>query len=545
MSTSSMAPRLATARGSTLVGMPAMLRIAWRRNRWFWILWVLGLSALLPMTVRQYDTLIPPGTDPAEVVGPLASNPTMLAMLGPAYDLLDKGGFVFWRVGGFTAVMAAMMAGFGIIRATRAEEEEGRVEIVRSGPIGRHAPLAVSLIVALGGCAALGLLTTFALVAAGLAVPGSVASGVALGLTGAQFAGLGAVAAQVFETARTARAWTLGLGLGGMYLLRAIVDARGADAPLHWLQWVIPVEWGMLSRPFADERWAVFLLPTALTVLSGLVAFRLESARDHGSGLRPAGLGPRTAPAYLGSAWGLASRLQRVAVLSWSVGILLCGYAFGSLGSQLESDFAKDPNLTQMLEKMGGTSALGTGFNVVILAILATVVLAMAVSLLGRLRAEESRGTTELMLATAAGRAAYASSHLVLALLFPAGVLVFTGGLIGLASGDGRLGSYAAAGAALLPGLALTVGLAMALIGWAPRWYGVAWALVGWTIFTTWFAALFDIPKTLIDLQPWGHLAHLPRDEMSWGVFVIELAIGAVLLVLGLMGYRHRDIEGH
>jgi ABC-2 type transport system permease protein len=56
--------------------------------------------------------------------------------------------------------------------------------------------------------------------------------------------------------------------------------------------------------------------------------------------------------------------------------------------------------------------------------------------------------------------------------------------------------------------------------------------------------ALFNPPDWLLKLQPWGWLPHLPSDPMRWGAFSIELALGLAMLVLGLVGYRRRDIAG-
>lgn len=175
---------------STLAGLWPMVRLTLRRNWLFWLLWALGLSLMMPATLSQYETVIPPGSDPRMVIEPLRINPTMLALLGPAFDLYDKGGFVFWRSGGFTSMIAALVGAFGIIRATRAEEDEGRIELIRSGPIGRHAPLAAAVGVCLAGCLLMGTLNAVFLIAGGLAVTGSVAAGLALTANGFLFVAL-------------------------------------------------------------------------------------------------------------------------------------------------------------------------------------------------------------------------------------------------------------------------------------------------------------------------------------------------------------------
>lgn len=535
---------------ATLAGLGSALRLTLRRNWLFWLLWAVGLSLLMPATLSQYDTVIPPGSDPRMVLEPLRINPTMLALLGPAFDLYAKGGFVFWRSGGFTSMVAGLVGAFGIVRATRAEEDEGRIELVRSGPIGRHAPLAAALLIGLAGCLLMGGLNAAFLVAGGLAAAGSLAAGLALTANGFFFVALGGALAQVFDNARAARAWTAGVGLGGMFLLRALVDGSGAGSSLEPLRWAIPLEWPLLVRPFAGERWWVFGL--SFGVAAGLVAlaFVLESRRDHGGGLRPERLGPAYASPALSGPFGLAARLQRGAAIGWTAGLLVCSVAFGSIVLQIDSAFEGNSNIAEVVRRMGGTGELKIAFLVAILGIMTTAVAFMAASMLGRLRHEETRGHAEAMLATAVSRWRLAGSHLVWALGLPVVLLVLVGAGLPLAralSGDGFGGVWdlARGAAGLIPGLVLVVGLGMVLIGWIPRAYPLIWILIGWSIFTSWFAALLNFPEWVVKFHPWGHLSVIPRDRMEWAPFLFELGLGLVLLAVGLVGYRRRGIVGH
>ncbi|MDO5500704.1 MAG: hypothetical protein Q4F67_13590 [Propionibacteriaceae bacterium] len=534
----------------TLSGLSSAVRLTLRRNWLFWLLWAIGLSLMMPATLSQYETVIPPGTDPRIVIEPLRANPTMMALLGPAFDLYDKGGFVFWRSGGFTSMIAGLVGAFGIIRATRAEEDEGRIELIRSGPVGRHAPLAAAVLIGLAGCVLMGALNAAFLIAGGLAGAGSVAAGLALTANGVFFVALGAVVAQVFDNARAARAWTAGIGVGGMFLLRAIVDGSGEGSALAPVRWAIPLEWPLLARPFAGERWWVFGLSFGAAVLLVGLAFVLESRRDHGAGLRHERLGRADAGPGLSGAFGLAARLQRGAAIGWTVGLLVSAVAFGSIVLQIDSAFADNANIAEIVRRMGGTGEIKIAFLVAILGIMTTVVAFMAVSMLGRLRTEEVRGHAEALLATGVSRWRLAGSHLVWALGLPSVVLVLVGAGLPLArafTGDGweQVSDLARGAAGLIPGLVVVVGFAMVLIGWVPRAYPLVWVVIGWSIFTSWFAALLNFPEWVVKFHAWGHLSVIPRDAMDWTPFGIELAIGVGLLVIGLIGYRRRSIVGH
>lgn len=533
--------------GDELAGLGTCLRIAWRRSRLFWVLWILILWSFLPATVVKYHELIPDGPAGEATLAGLASNVTMRAMLGQPYDLSSAGGFSFWRVGEFTAVAAGMMAGLGIIRATRAEEEEGRVELVRSGAVGRHAPLTAGIVLSLLGCLALGLLTTAALLALSLPAAGSVAAGSSLALNGAMFVGVGAVFAQVFTTARSARSWTLGVVLGGLFVLRALVDAAGDNL---WAQWLMPLDWSALARPFADERWWVYALPTLTTAALLALAYALEVGRDHGAGLVAPRPGRAHARPGLCNAWALALRLQAGGLGGWALGISLGVPLISSLSQSMDKFIGSNAQVEKMLHTMGGaTASLTDSFYQAMISILVALLGLMAVLVLQRLRVEEAAGRVEAMLATATSRTTFALSHLVLALVVPLLLLVATGPLLGLVdaatSGDAHvLWTLTKATLCMVPGLGLVLGFAMFLEGWAPRLFPLVWVVLGWSVLVSWIGALLDLPDWAVKLQPWAHLPHVPSEPVTWGWIVGESLIGLGLLVLGVVGYRRRDILG-
>ena len=533
-----------------MTGFGTAFRLALRRSRMFYLWWVLALSSVLPLTVTKYHDLVPQGQDGQLVLAQLSGNPTMRAILGPAFDLSNAGGFTFWRVGTFTAAAVGMMAALGVIRATRAEEEEGRVELVRSGAVAPTAPLAAGVALGVLACVVLGLVSALLMLAATPAVAGAVATGLGLTLTGTMFVGVGAVWAQVFPSARTARVWSLGIVLGGLYLARAMVDAPPSTPALDAWRWAMPMDWAALARPYASERWWVFLLPLALTALLVVLAFWLESLRDVGAGLRAAGSGVDTASPWLSGAVGLSWRLSRASIIGWTVGIVVTAVGMGALSTTVDSAFSDQPQILDMLRKLGGgTQVIRDAFFSAMLAIMATIVTVAGIMLLSRLRSEENDGHSEVMLATATTRWRYALSVLVPAVLLPVVLLVVTGASMPIvqANQDGSaavIGSITNASLVLIPGIVLVMGFAMLLVGWLPRWYGLVWVLIGWTMFVSWILALFSPPDWLLRLQPWGFLPKLPSDPMRWGAFSLELVLGLAMVAAGLVGYRRRDIAG-
>lgn len=538
----------AHSRPGPLAGLAPMTRLVVRRNRWFVLAWVLPLAAVVPLTASVYETVVDPRNADAFVAA-MTHNPTMRALLGPPVDLTTAGGFTVWRTGTFVAALAAMMAVLAVVRSTRAEEEDGRTELLRSGVLGRHVPLVAPVVVVLGACALLGLLVTVGMVAVGEAVVGSVAFGLGTALVGAVFVGVAAVAAQITGSARTARSIGLWL-LAAAYTLRAVADGSAEGSAARPLAWASPVQWMALTRPYADERWWVLLLPVVTTALLLVGALVLQERRDHGAGLWAARPGRPRASALLGGPLGLSWRLHRGSILGWTIGMVLVAVAMGSLSTSFDTMLQEVPALQAVLVRMGGgATVLIEAFFVAMLGILAVLMGVLGVLIFHRLRAEEESGHTELVLSTATSRHQLLGSHLLPALLVPAALLVLTGVVMSLrlaaAQDDWSWpGRVAGAALALTPGGLVVLGLAVLLHGWAPRLSFLVWVVVGWSLLMVWVGAILELPAWLTGLTPWAPLPQLPTEAMDWTPVLSLTGLAVLLGVLGVIGHRRRDVTG-
>lgn len=536
----------AHSRPGALAGLAPLVRLALRRGRWPYLAWVVMLAVTVPAVAAAYETVVDPRN--ADVlIASMTANPTMRAMLGPPFELSTAGGFTVWRVGTFVATMAGIMAILGVVRSTRADEEEGRTELLLSGSLGRHVPLLAAVLVALAACGALGLLVTLGMVATGQPTAGSVAFGLGTGLVGAVFVGVGAVAAQLTGSARAARSvalWTL----GAAYTVRAVADAAQEGSTVRSLAWLSPVQWMALARPYAQERWWVLLIPLLCTALLLGAALALQERRDHGAGLWATRPGRAGAPRSLASPLALSWRLHRGSVLGWTLGLVLLATALGSLSTSFETMFEETPALRAVLERMsGGTTVLAEAFFVAMLSLVAVVTGVLAVSIFQRLATEEDSGRAELVLSTPTARLRLLISHLLPAAVAPTALLVLTGAVLSLhlarTEGDWSwVGRIAGAGAALAPGGLVVLGLAVLLHGWAPRLAWLVWVVVGWSLLMVWVGAILDLPGWVTGLTPWAPLPLLPTDAMDWPAVLGTTAVAVVLTAAGALGYRRRDI---
>ncbi len=525
---------------SALAGMPALVRLALRRDRVRIPVWVAAVAALVLVTAQSVQGLYPTPGALAAAAAVIEDNPTALVMNGPAQGLDTLGGRVAFEVGAFGAVLVALMSLLLVGRHTRAEEESGRTELVRAAAVGRQVPLTAALLVTAGANALVAAAVASGLIGLGLPVTGSLTLGAALGVVGLVFAGVAAVAAQVTEHARAATGLAIAV-LGLAFVLRAAGDVGDGT-----LSWASPIGWAQASRPFAGERvWPVLLALAAATLLA-TAATALGARRDVGAGLVRPRPGPPVARASLLRPAGLALRLQRGSLVAWSSAMFLIGVAYGSIAPDIEDFVGENRELGELLAPSGG-AGLTDAFLGTALLVLALIGSGFTVQSALRLRGEEGAGRLEPVLAAAVVRTRWVGGFLAVTLLGSTAVLAMGGLGTGLA--HGLLSGDAAAvprllGAALayLPALWVLVGVAVALFGLVPRVTAAAWAVLAGCVLVGLLGPLLDLPGWVGGASPFHHVPRLPAAEFSAVPLVVLLGVAAALVGAGLAGFGRRDI---
>jgi ABC-2 type transport system permease protein len=328
--------------------------------------------------------------------------------------------------------------------------------------------------------------------------------------------------------------------LGAAFVLRAAGDAGDT-----WLSWLSPIGWAQALRPFAGERWAVLVLPLAATGVLLATALALSSRRDVGAGLLATRTGPATASAWLSGPLGLAVRLQRASLLAWCSGLFVLGLAYGSVGESVE-DLAADNDAMAELIAASGTDVVDA-FFVVAATMLALIVGGLGLQSALRLRAEESAGRAEPLLATATSRQAVLGAHVVVALVGSTLGLACAGVGLGAAhallTGDAtQLPRLAAAVLAHAPAVWVLVGLAAALFGLLPRAAPLVWAALAGSVVIALLGEPLRLPGWVRDLSPFTHVPQLPEQTVSWPPLLALTACSAVLAVLGTWAFTRRDV---
>ncbi|KRF10907.1 ABC transporter permease [Nocardioides sp. Soil796] len=504
----------------------------------FW--WTIGITILYWSQAVSVDGLYSTQAEFDKAAASMENNAAFIAMAGPARALNTVGGQVAWQATAFGAVMVGLMSMFLVGRHTRVEEETGRDELVRSGAIGRHAPMTAALMVTALANAVVGLAVSASLLAYGLPAAGSWALGIGLILTGLCFTGISLVAAQLTQGAR-AMYGIVGAALGAAYGLRAIGDV--GDNGLSWLS---PIGWYQGLRAYADERWwpLVLLLGVALVTLAA--AYAVFGRRDIGSGVWAARPGPARAGAGLHSDLGLAWRLHRGSLIGWTLGLFVTGLAYGTMGNDI-GDLIGDSEATREV-LAAGSADLVDGFYGAAGLMLALLAGGYAVSASLRARGEEDSGRVEPLLSTALPRVRWFLGHTLIAVLGSVAVLLASA--VGLGTGYAMTtGEWDSFGRLMMApvsagaGVMVLVGLAVLLTGFVLRLASAAWLGLAFCVVVMMFGPLLKFPDWLIDVSPFSHLALVPAESFAAGPYLVVLAVSVALGAVGVLGLRRRDMH--
>ncbi len=524
----------------SLTGTLALTRFILRRDRVRILIWIVAIVALAALTTVGIEGLFPTQAALDQTAAATYGNAAMIAFNGAAQGLNTVGGQVAFQFGAGGMVLMALMSIFMTGRLTRGEEESGRLEVVRSMPVGIHAnTLAAGLTVAAMNLIIGGLIAAV-LIAQGLPAVGSVTFGVSFILVGLVFGGVALLVAQVSESTRVVYG-AAGALLGAAYVLRAVGDIGGGT-----VSWFSPIGVAQKARPFADERWWPFLLLVAVTVLLASAATALTVRRDLGAGLLAPRPGPAAAAPSLGNPLGLAFRLQRGSLLGWGAGVLFIGIAYGWMGPTVDALIGGNKALTELMAGTGGGSLTDLYFasSFRLMALIAT---GFAIGAALRVRSEETSMRAELVLATPVSRWRFAASHLTVAFVGSVILLAVAGLATGLTyglAGGGMQDTPRLFVAALVyaPAMWIMIGLAIALDGWVPRWVSVSWAILLACVVVGFLGAVLGLPGWLQDLSPFERVPQLPAASLTFVPLVVMSAVAAGLTLIGLIGLRRRDI---
>ncbi len=523
----------------TLTGLPRMLRVQWRTHRRGTIIWVLVLAASMIGTAASIASLYDTPEKIHTYAAAVTSGDSLVAINGRVEGIDSLGGVIQDEFGFLASFLMPLLGIALVARATRREEESGRLEALLAGRVSRPVPTVAALLVTAGAIALTVVLFAAGLVGSG--VPGSRALlyALSLGLLAFAFAGLAALLAQV--TLHSRGVYTVGLiVLALAYVLRGV-----GDVTRTWLTWLSPLGWAEKAAAFGAMRWWTLLIPLVVGVVLGGLAVRLAARRDLGSALVRGGAGEARASARLRSPLGLAVTIHRPGILGWLAGALILAAMMGALAQQFVDAVTGNPSMGEAIGMLAGSPV--DGFIAVVQLYIAVIVMGYAVQAAAALRGEEAEGRLEPRLAGRLSRMRWLLAH---------GVVIVAGLLLIVASasvllalttawsvGDtGRVGAILGAGLAYLPAELLVAGFAVAVFGARPRLLPTAWAVFGFVAFIAFLGPALNLAGWVLDLSPTTHVGNPPLGAVEPLPLVVLGVLAAGLAAVAALTFRRRGI---
>ncbi len=517
-----------------------------RRDRIRLSIWLISLTLITILTANSFTGLYQTDQE-RQAIADTMKNPAMTAMVGPGYGLdnYTVGAMMAHQMLLFTAIAVAIMNILLVTRHTRADEEEGRIELIRSFPVGRLANLSATAIVLFWTNVLLALLIGFGLYGLGiesLDLQGSLLYGAALGATGIFFTAVTTLFAQASANTRG----TIGLSftvLFGAYLLRAVGDVSN-----EIVSWMSPLGWILGTEVYVNNYWWPIFLTVGTAVFLFAWALYLNSSRDLGAGLLQAKPGRRHASSFLLSPLGLPIRLQRTGIFAWAIGMYLLGSSYGSVLGDLETFLESSEMIKQMLQAVEGVS-LTEQYLTMLMSVIAMICTIPALMFMLKLKGEEKRNHLDHLLARAVSRTNIIGSYFLISIFF--GFVMLFLAIFGLwsaatASMDDPIlfSTLFEAGMVYLPAMWMMIGVAVLLIGLFPRMTGFSWLYIGYSFFVVYFGGFLQFPDWMGKLSPFGHIPKLPVEEIDFFNLATLSVIAIILIVIGFIGYNKRDLAG-
>ena len=528
------------SRSST--GTRHLIRLILRRDRIQLPLWIVGVGGMVAWSALAVPTVY---DTPAKVAGYAATvgaSPVSYLMSGRQAAIDTIGGITANEISQVAQLGVCLMVLFLVVRHTRAEEETGRAELLRSTVLGRHAATLAGLGYGVLSALLIGCITTGAMLAAGLDSLGSITYGAGLALLGVCYATVALVAAQLSTSARGA------LGLGGAMIALGYLG-RGLGAMQdNALVWLSPFGWAQLMNAFGAERWWPALLLVAATAGLLALAAYLNAHRDFGSGLLQPRPGDARASRALGTPVGLALRLQRSMLIGWGVGVFVLALIYGAVIPTIPDLLESNPDIGRYVGVAAGAEQqLIEAFVGYILLFMAVLSTGFGVSSVLRLRSEEESGRADTILATGVSRTEWVSATVIVATAGSVVLLLLMGIGLGMGYGLGvgewaHVPTYVEHQFAYLPAVLVVVMFALSVAGLLPRATMLAWALVAAVFFQAMLGEALRLPEALDAISPFWHLPRVPDESFDPVPSVVELLLAAALVVVGLWGYRRRDL---
>ncbi len=517
-------------------GTAAIMKLYMRQNRVFTLVWLL-LPGLWVVINTISSLVLFPTREALVEMGVTLIDPLTVAIHGPLLDV-SVAGFVTWRTKVFMVLLSGIFSIIYVIRHTRLDEEQGRRELLGANVTGSFAPFAAALLNMLLINAAAAVLAVLGMTALGLDFTGSLAHCLGFFAAACVLGTMAGLVAQFFVSAAAARGTSFGF-LGLLFALHILWNVSGGNSPAAYLN---PLEWPLLIRPFAGERFSVLLISLAITLLLAAFSLWMSHRRDVGAGLIPQREGRAFAKPGFSSLPALAWRTQKGLFLSWLIFYAVFSFALGCASYLMVSAVSSAEALAELIARLGGVDRALMSLMLYIFSMLISVYVLMSA---GILRQEET-DKGELLLSLPVRRSRFAAGHLVYifggsaALALVSGICAGLGAMIG--TGDqNAVARLFFEMAGKIPAIWAFGGISMLLFGALPRWMsGLSYGLLVLFVLLEILWEQQSVSDAVYALSPFSWVTPLKVAQPP-SVLVLLCALSALLAVLGIVLFGRRD----
>ncbi len=475
-------------------------------------------------------------------------NPAMISIVGPT-PIRDPQAYTIGAMYSnemllFCGLFAFIISVMHVVGHTRREEDLGLQELIRSFRVGREAnalavmveTVLINLVLALFVC---GLMVSFNLT--GIDVTGSLLFGISIAMLGIVGAVVGLLMAQIMSTSAGAIGGSIAL-LIVLYIVRATTDISNVS-----LSMMNPLGWGYLTYPFVENNWLPIVYALLFTIVGIFVAFVLESKRDMQDGYIPQFEGNAHASKRMLSVPGMFWRITRGTNIAWLVGFVVMGAAYGSVYADMQA-FLNSNELMQQMFTVQGIS-IEVSFTATIMFVVQGLAIILPIVVINKLYNEERRGHLSQIFSTKVSRYQLYWSVIGLAIVLSlvanvAGSLGLGGtALASMSHTTMTLQDFLGAGLNYFTTFLFFIGLGGLCIGFAPKLGKMLYLYLGYSFMVSYFLNLLNLPEWVNNTSALNWMHRVPMEAFDASAFLIVGAIGIVMMIVGAIGYRKRDLH--
>ncbi len=552
---------------STVLPDPKIRKLRGAKSAIFWFTFrhsiiggvLFGLFAMVESYAqgRGIIAAFPNVSQRASLIHGLANNAALSLFYGDkTANIVSPSGYMVYRIMPILALVAAIWAMTITTKVLRGQEENGRWELLLSGPYSSSQATLKSI---LGIVATLGSsFLVFGLVLALLSSEGvfrlslggsfyfalSVISGSLIGL------GIGAITSQLAPTRRNATLYAV-TPIIVLFIIRSIANTISG---LTWLKNITPFGWIDKLRPFyhAQPIWLLVLALFGLICITS--AILLSAKRDLNQSFISDKDSAKPKFGLLGSQVGFNFRLLRNVLFGWMFG----GVAFATLIASIDKTVARTLSgggsgkgrLIKTFSDLTGNpdSRIEVAYLSAAGFFIVTLLLIMVANYLVTLKEEETSGRLDNLISgkLSRGHWLYARLGLVIGAAF---LIIFTSNIViwALASAQGINVSFLTlsfGGLNILGPLLMLLGLGVLAYGLAPKFLSIImYSVIAWSFTIDIISSALKLGKGFSSTSLLHYVSLVPAANPNWRTFSIIGLLGLSGILLGAIAFDRRDLQ--